>query len=1205
MAIQGILTGGTQPQGGGGLFSGLGDKVRAREDYDKKKNTIVRSALKKGKSWEDISKETGLDVAEVRSLSEAIDPNYGIKKPKSLVTTAKENVKKNISSALDFGGAVESVIQDVTGGTARREKLLEDQQKLISLRKKEIERSGVLSPETKKKLIGELTAQQRGSFAKATAERSNQLGELNRTLENPVIRGGAAFGAGVKRSGEGVAQGVGGIYDLATPGKGQSRLTQAATRSAEGSDKFVQDNQLSDVAYKGGQLTGEALQLLTGTKAIKAMASLPGASKLVAVAGKADELENLLRTVNKGGKAGDAAITAARYLLDPARVANILQNTAVDQGQLAARGQDINAKTVATSVGTNYALGGVLDAASAGLTRRATNKANIAQDAATLADNARINDQMAGAGDLASELPTPGQRQLGAGSPQPVQTAGASGGVMQTNVPATSDLKRLEVVQKKIASAQKRGGLGADEARALMQERTMLIERIQNPTVAQGAPTPTTGSTSSATAVDQPTLTQDIPTGSRTGATATSQPGDMKTTGSALATERRAIEDSIVKELPDKAQYKSGSYTQETDKAIELVQNNRARAEAIAFGGEPGDNVIHEVAVRKALEAQARKNKDANTLQRIAQSQSNVKTSEAAQRLGAEGYNKDPESPVEAMKDVLKARKDTKLKGIPKDLSADESAKITDLADKVSTAKAELENGGDRFAYGEALGKLRRYKNELIDGTKTRRDKLMPKGVINATFGTAKSVKASLDNSFFGRQGLKVLTTHPTVWGKAFMKSWGDIGKGLKGIDALDALDADTLSRVNNINGRYGKMKLDVHSTEEAFPSALPEKVPGLGRLFKASEYAYVGAAHRMRADLADQLLEKAQKAGVDIDDAEQLEKIGKLINSMTGRGHLGKAEGGADVLNNLFFSPRNWKSNIDTITAHQFQKGTNVFNRDKSAKFVRKEAAQNLVKMIAVVGATMAAAENFKPGSVEKDPRSSDFGKIKIGNTRFDVSGGMASIATVATRLATRETKSSTTGQVTKLNGDEFGARSTWDVLMDYAEGKMSPGAGAIKQVLTGKNFIGEKVTPGSFAKDLFMPLPVSNYEELKNDPKSANTLIAMISDGLGVGTNTYSAQKDWNKSDTKRIGGFKETVDAKKFSEANNAFNEAYSQWVDKVTTNEEFKKLPPQTQKTLLSQKSQDLTDQVLKDYGYEYKAKKKSGEETRTIKQLKQL
>lgn len=1120
MAIQGILTGGTQPQGGGGLFSGLGDKVRAREDYDKKKNTIVRSALKKGKSWEDISKETGLDVAEVQSLSQAIDPNYGIKKPKSLVTTAKDNVKKNISSALDFGGAVESVIQDVTGGTARKEKLLEDQQKLISLRKKEIERSGVLSPETKKRLIGELTAQQRGSFAKATAERSNQLGELNRTLENPVIRGGAAFGAGVKRSGEGVAQGVGGIYDLATPGKGQSRLTQAATRSAEGSDKFVQDNQLSDVAYKGGQLTGEALQLLTGTKAIKAMASLPGASKLVAVAGKADELENLLRTVNKGGKAGDAAITAARYLLDPARVANVVGNTAVDQGQLSARGQDINAKTVGTSVGLNYALGGVLDAASAGLTRRATNKANIAQDAATLADNARINDQMAGAGDL-----VPGQRQLASGT--------------------------------------------------------------------------------AATAVDQPTLTQDIPTGNRTGATATSQPGDMKTAGSALATERRAIEDSIVKELPDKAQYKSGSYTQETDKAIELVQNNRARAEAIAFGGEPGDNVIHEVAVRKALEAQARKNKDANTLQRIAQSQSNVKTSEAAQRLGAEGYNKDPESPVEAMKDVLKARKDTKLKGIPKDLSADESAKITDLADKVSTAKAELENGGDRFAYGEALGKLRRYKNELIDGTKTRRDKLMPKGVINATFGTAKSLKASLDNSFFGRQGLKVLTTHPTVWGEAFAKSWGDIGKGLKGIDALDALDADTLSRVNNINGRYGKMKLDVHSTEEAFPSALQEKVPGLGRLFKATEYAYVGAAHRMRADLADQILEKAQKAGVDIDDAEQLEKIGKLINSMTGRGHLGKAEGGADVLNNLFFSPRNWKSNIDTITAHQFQKGTNVFNRDKSAKFVRKEAAQNLVKMIAVVGATMAAAENFKPGSVEKDPRSSDFGKIKIGNTRFDVSGGMASIATVATRLATRETKSSTTGQVTKLNGDEFGARSTWDVLMDYAEGKMSPGAGAIKQVLTGKNFIGEKVTPGSFAKDLFMPLPVSNYEELKNDPKSANTLIAMISDGLGVGTNTYSAQKDWNKSDTKRISGFKETVDAKKFSEANNAFNEAYSQWIDKVTTNEEFKKLPPQTQKTLLSQKSQDLTDKVLKDYGYEYKAKKKSEEETRTIKQLKQL
>jgi len=1107
MPIQGILTGGTQPQGGGGLFAGLGDKVRARENYDKKKNTIVRSALKKGKSWEDISKETGLDVAEVKSLSEAIDPNYGIKKPKSLVTTAKDNVKKNISSALDFGGAVESVIQDVTGGTARKEKLLEDQQKLISLRKKEIERSGVLSPETKKKLIGELTAQQRGIFAKATAERSNQLGELNRTLENPVIRGGAAFGAGVKRSGEGVAQGVGGIYDLATPGKGQSRLTQAATRSAEGSDKFVQDNQLSDVAYKGGQLTGEALQLLTGTKAIKAMASLPGASKLVAVAGKADELENLLRTVNKGGKAGDAAITAARHLLDPARVANVVGNTAVDQGQLSARGQDINAKTVGTSVGLNYALGGILDGASAGLTRRATNKANIAQDAATLADNARINDQMAGAGDL-----VPGQRQL-------------------------------------------------------------------------------TSGTSSATAVDQPTLTQDLPT---TPGSTTVNNGVPR---AAQRTEALAIENGLAESGFDLQPTAKMNMADQADKALNVINTDYEAAKRIALGevDAPGD--LRASVMYEAVKQQAVKDGDSALLYKLAK-ESSVPTAgkEAGQFIKGFDY-KNPSDPTVAMKDILDARAKSKVKDIPKDLTPEEADTLTKMAQDVADKKAAILDGGDRLDYGESVVKMRRYKNDLIDDTKSFKEKNAPRGLVTATFGTLKSLKSSLDNSFFGRQGFKVLTTHPKAWGKAFVKSWGDIAMGISGKDALDVLDADILSRPNSINNIYKKMGLDVGAIEDAFPSSLPEKIPGFGRVFKASEYAYTGAAHRMRADLADQLLDKAERAGVDITDKKQLESLGKLINSMTGRGHLGKAEGGADTLNNLFFSARNWKSNFDTITAHQLQKDV--------SPFVRKEAAVNLLKMIAATSAVMTAASAWKPGSVEWDPRSSNFGKIKIGNTRFEMTGGMASIATVASRIATQETKSSTSDRITKLNSDEFGAKSTWDVLMDYAEGKMSPGAQVIKQVMTGKDFVGNAVTPASIAKDALMPLPVSNYQELKNDPKSANTVLSMIADGLGIGTNTYSANKDWNQVSTKRIQGFKKTVDAQTFATANNDFNEEYNRWFEDVRRNEKYKNISEDMRKTLINQKKQDLTDSILERYGYKYKQERKQSGDKQTLNELKDL
>lgn len=665
----------------------------------------------------------------------------------------------------------------------------------------------------------------------------------------------------------------------------------------------------------------------------------------------------------------------------------------------------------------------------------------------------------------------------------------------------------------------------------------------------------------------------------------------------AQRTEALAIQKGLADEGFDLKPTAKINMADQADRAINIINTDYDAAKRIALGevNAPGD--LQASVMYEAVKQRAAADGDAALLYRLAK-ESSVPTQgkEAGQFIKGFDY-KNPEDPTNVMRDIIKAREESKVKGIPRDLTPDEADNITKMSRDIANKKAAIADGGDPLDYGTAVVNMRRYKNDLIDATKSTKEKFAPKGLINATFGTAKSLKASLDNSFFGRQGFKVLTTHPTVWGRAFKKSWGDIAKGLSGKDALDYLDAEILSRPNSINGVYKRMGLDVHSVEEAFPSSLPEKVPGLGRMFKASEYAYTGGAHRMRADLADQLLDKASRAGVDITDKKQLDSLGKLINSMTGRGELGRAEPAADVLNNMFFSPRNWKSNIDTITAHQLQKGV--------TPFVRKEAAKNLLKMIAATSAVMTAAHAWKPGSVEWDPRSSNFGKIKIGNTRFDVTGGMASIATVASRIATQETKSSTSDRKTKLNSDEFGARSTWDVLLDYAEGKMSPGAQLIKQIMTGKDFVGNDVTPASLAKDFLAPLPITNYQELRNDPKSANALLAMVSDALGVGTNTYSANKDWNQVNSKRIQGFKKEVDAETFAEANNAYNEQYNAWFERVRANSKWKNISEETKKTLINSKKQDLTDEVLKDYGYEYKIQRKSSGERSTINKLKDL
>jgi hypothetical protein len=136
--------------------------------------------------------------------------------------------------------------------------------------------------------------------------------------------------------------------------------------------------------------------------------------------------------------------------------------------------------------------------------------------------------------------------------------------------------------------------------------------------------------------------------------------------------------------------------------------------------------------------------------------------------------------------------------------------------------------------------------------------------------------------------------------------------------------------------------------------------------------------AIRLRADIADQVLKVASNNKVDLTDKRQLESLGRLVNSLTGRGHLGQFEKVGKAVNVLFFSPKSLKASFDFLTLHA---------TDDMTAYSRKQAAKNLLKVVAGMALLMGLANVLWPGSVEFDPRSADFGKVKIGDTRFDIS--------------------------------------------------------------------------------------------------------------------------------------------------------------------------------------------------------------------------
>lgn len=433
----------------------------------------------------------------------------------------------------------------------------------------------------------------------------------------------------------------------------------------------------------------------------------------------------------------------------------------------------------------------------------------------------------------------------------------------------------------------------------------------------------------------------------------------------------------------------------------------------------------------------------------------------------------------------------------------EEASKITDLSAKVEETKTAMENGGDRMEYGRAVVALRNYVADIKGqvnkfSLEDLKNPVKATGkALNAIAGNAKAIKASMDNSAIFRQGWKTLLTHPGIWQKNARQSFVDLAKSFGTKSVIDAVDADIASRPNY--ELMQKAKLDVGVVEESYPTSLPEKIPVLGRAYKATETAFTAFVRRTRADVFDKYIEIAKKTGVELSN-DELKSIGKMVNSLTGRGDLGRAEPVAGVVNNIFFSPRSVKAHIDTLLQPVTGAG--------GSSFVRKQAAINLLKIIAGSAAILATAKALRKDSVEFDPRSADFGKIRIKDTRFDVSGGMSSLVTLASRLITQSTKSSTSGNVSKLNSGEFGAQDGTDVIYNFFENKLSPVASVLKDVIKGRDFDGNKPTIGSTAKNLFVPLPVTTYLELKNNPNSANTLASMLADALGISTNTYSAK-------------------------------------------------------------------------------------------------
>ena len=374
-----------------------------------------------------------------------------------------------------------------------------------------------------------------------------------------------------------------------------------------------------------------------------------------------------------------------------------------------------------------------------------------------------------------------------------------------------------------------------------------------------------------------------------------------------------------------------------------------------------------------------------------------------------------------------------------------------------------------------------------------------------------RAAQSTLDFSATLRQGILLGAGNP-------MKAAWAYGKALRAtFDPVYSAKLDRLlySTPQALRRKRAKLYLAngeaTNLAEEAFMSNWINKIPGVGILTKGAERHYTTFLNQLRSTVFDAEMARYPDMSVD-----QQKALADFVNVATGRGRV--PDGAAEFLSHGFFSPR--------FTASRIQAPLDAIGVTPNGRAMWKSPAaraqmlKSWGSMIAT-GATMAALAKEFGAEVElADVDSSDWGKIKIGDTRYDIWGGFLPQVRMLARLA-------------KLgkSGNKAGYKEAGrDIVADFLKYKMSPNANMIDAAISKQDAVGNpmfinkegEVTPGAIVEDLpkfYSPLIVKELADLwglsfdvdalefkveSNTPmgaKVAGTILAPH----GVGVNTY----------------------------------------------------------------------------------------------------
>ena len=369
----------------------------------------------------------------------------------------------------------------------------------------------------------------------------------------------------------------------------------------------------------------------------------------------------------------------------------------------------------------------------------------------------------------------------------------------------------------------------------------------------------------------------------------------------------------------------------------------------------------------------------------------------------------------------------------------------------------------------------------------------------------SRSLMTSMDLSAVFRQGGIAVYSHPALAKEASKEMFKALVSEQNEFNSAEKMRQHQLWQ----KSQTAKLAIttnegQITKQEESFMGRWADRVPGVA----GSGRAYTTFLNSMRFNLFVTMVDSIGKNGqVTTDEAKV---IANYINAATGRADFKRLNESAATLNSVFFAPRYVASRFQYLTlpfALPWMKTT-----PRVKKMIAQEYARTFAGAAVFIGSLLTLAAITADGEEEEptfeiDPRSTDFMKIKISDTRLDPLAGLSQVIVFSSKVLSGQTKSATSGKVKSLSdvgGSPF-AQTRWSITGRFLRGKLGPIPGATVTTLNDfTDVVGQKHSPAGLTAGLFIPLSVREVRDsIVARGYSKGTAISMMAlFGMGVGS-------------------------------------------------------------------------------------------------------